>query len=377
MFPQGLEPLIAVKRLISRKPEVFERERRMLSQLTLKKHPHLVRLLITYTFKGRFHLLYPYAQSNLRDYWRNQPQPVERDTYLWALQQIRGLASALHQIHNFSTKPTSAEDTLRSTILHPESSHEWSSNNDQVMAEPSDEIFGRHGDLKPENILWFDDLEDIDPLGILQITDFGLGQFHSLKSRSKQDPAHINGSPTYCPPEVPLEKYVSRAYDIWSLGCLFLEFITWIIEGYGGLAEFADARNATAYDGIDDDTYYTLVVSGSGLRGKVREGVTTWIEKLRCNQRCSRMIVDLLDLVQNRMLQVESGDRIQAKDLDVELKDMLERAKADTIYLLGDIPLTPIGDRNGLDSTRSASTIPSKHNLTLTDRSRNRPTKRR
>ncbi|KAE9370829.1 kinase-like protein [Stipitochalara longipes BDJ] len=361
------EPLIAVKRLISREPEVFERERRMLSQLTLKNHPHLVRLLITYTYKGKFHLLYPYAQCNLRDYWRKQAKPGERDTCLWALQQICGLASALNQIHNFSTKPDMNKQ--------PERSRERPGLN--IPIDTGEEMFGRHGDLKPENILWLSDLEEVDPLGILQITDFGLGRFHRLESRSLQDPASINGSPTYCPPELLLMKLVSRAYDIWSLGCLYLEFITWIINGNDGVEAFADARLAMAFDGITDDTYYTLVISGTERRAEVREAVTTWMERLRSNQYCSQAIKDLLDLVQNRMLQVESGDRIRAKELDSTLRKMLERAKADTAYLLGDHPRESNGDRSSIVSTASTSTIPSKHGFTLTDRTRSHPTKRR
>lgn len=333
----GPEPRIAVKRLYSRKLGDFEKERKMKSQLALQKHPHLVRLLITFKLKGRFYLLYPYAQYNLREYWKTHARPVSRHAYLWSLQQICGLASALIQIHKFSTEPTSTEDAVESAIVNPKISRERPSLNVRLVVDRSEAFFGRHGDLKPENILWFDDLEGVDPLGILQITDFGVGRFHRLESGSKKDPAKINGSSSYTPPELILDKLVSRAYDIWSLGCLFLEFITWIIDGYDGLERFALARRATAFDGIVDDTYYTLFVTSTGQRRvEVREGVTNWIRGLRSNQRCSRMIIALLDLVQDRMLQVDSGDRIHADGLDVLLHEVLERAKKDNGY-----PLSP------------------------------------
>jgi serine/threonine protein kinase len=348
----------------------------MLSQLTLKNHRHLARLLITYTLKDRFHLLCPFAKSNLRDYWKRNKQPMDRDSYLWTLQQISGLASALNQIHNFSSEATSREETVGPTIVNPVISRERPSLNVHLRIDPG-EKYGRHGDLKPENILWFDDLEGVEEAGVLQITDFGLGRFHCLESRSKQDPKAINGSPTYSPPELPLGKWVNRGYDIWSFGCIFLEFITWIIYGYDGLKDFAEARIAMAHDGISDDTYYMLIISTSERGAVVREVVINWIAQLRRELRCSEMIGDLLDLAQQHMLRVDSKDRIQCKELDSKLKSMLEAAEANTFYLLGNITTTTIARKSNSNSTKHTSTGPSKRNLTLTDRSKSQQRKRR
>lgn len=60
------------------------------------------------------------------------------------------------------------------------------------------------------------------------------------------------------------------------------------------------------------------------------------MKMLRCNKRCSGIIANLLDLVQNKMLQVNSAHRIRADELDKQLKEILETAKADTAYPLGD-----------------------------------------
>lgn len=155
----------------------------MLGLLTLKMHPHLERLLITYECKGKFHFLYPHAQGNLRGYWKRQAQPMETNTYLWAIQQIYGLASALNQIHNFSIKPPPTKDTLNSSEVMPETTHERPPMNVRLRVDQAEAKFGRHDDLKAENIHWFNNLEDDpedDPLGILQIADFGLGRFHRL-----------------------------------------------------------------------------------------------------------------------------------------------------------------------------------------------------
>ena len=74
----------------------------MLSYLTLKHHRHLVKLLATYTLKGYFHLLFPFADANLRSYWKKIGIPAQNlETYIWCIDQLTGLASGLNVIHNF------------------------------------------------------------------------------------------------------------------------------------------------------------------------------------------------------------------------------------------------------------------------------------
>lgn len=65
--------------------------------------------------------------------------------------------------------------------------------------------------------------------GILVIADFGLMAFHRCQSRSLVPGAKLHGTPAYAPPEWQLNYQISRSYDIWSLGCVYLEFITWIV----------------------------------------------------------------------------------------------------------------------------------------------------
>jgi serine/threonine protein kinase len=302
----------------------------MLTFLTLKHHPHLVELLTTYTYRGRFHLLFPYANANLRTYWRSNSLKKDWSNYHWALKQIAGLASALNAIHTFKTD----KYPLHSDRIDPLVSRERPSMPLQLSVLPGEELFGRHGDLKPENILWS---KKSNSHGILQIADLGLGRFHRLESRSKQDPSKINGSPTYMPPELPLGKLVSRAYDIWSLGCIFLEFVTWILLGPEGLSEFGGARMAMAHDGVLDDSFYMLFNSGSGYQyGEVREGVKDWIIKLHQCNTSSEMVRDVLDLVEKQMLQVKVEDRISAQELHDFFTAKLQGKKDDRHYLLRD-----------------------------------------
>jgi serine/threonine protein kinase len=302
----------------------------MLSELTLKNHPNLVRLLATYKFKERYHLLCPYANSNLRMYWMQNRKPSwDIETTLWTLEQLWGLASALDVIHNFETRHPLGSDYTNHLVSQQRLSMAVS-----MKVAQGEEKYGRHGDLKPENILWFNEFEGARHGGILQIADLGLGRFHSLESRSRQNPTNINGSPTYLPPELALEKLVSRAYDIWSMGCIFLEFITWMLDGANGVQRFADARMAEAHDGVVDDMFYTIYNSGGRKDGEVRTQVTAWILKLRHHRRCSIMVSELLDLVQSDMLRVNSVDRIQSPGLESRLSRIFQRGQSDPRYLL-------------------------------------------
>jgi serine/threonine protein kinase len=316
---------LAIKELHSSDPSEFQKESDMLCALATGNHKHLIKLLATYKFRGRYHLLFPYADNNLRGYWDHIGVPYwNRETCLWFLNQASGIASALNAIHNFEARvPLGSEQDRRGKYLTV------------AIAEAK---FGRHGDIKPENILWFNEMQDAEHGGILQIADFGLGRFHRLESRSKVDPRSVAGSLSYSPPEVALGKAVSRAYDMWSLGCVFLEFVTWLLEGSSSIYKFSDQRLSKALDGAQDDTFFSLTTDGKITTGAVmRGGVTSWIDRLRKHPQYSEMVRDLLDIVQNHLLVIDTERRMKSDVLYKQLNKILNRAKTEEKYLLGDV----------------------------------------
>jgi serine/threonine protein kinase len=300
----------------------------MLNALAVRKHPHLVKLLATYKFKSHYHLVFPFANTNLRGYWEDTGLPRwNQETYAWFLGQLRGLTSGLNAIHNFRGALAYGKEPAHQGLTIPVGEY--------LTVEPAEERFGRHGDIKPENILWSNEF-GTGKDGILQIADLGLGRFHGVDSRSVIDARFLSCSPTYAPPEVVLKLPVSRAYDIWSMGCVFLEFVTWLLEGDSVLKDFSSARANTGLDGVNDDTFYTLVRhAGEGETAVVRDGVLSWIDRFRHNARCSRMVHELLDLIQTRMLVVDSKQRIRSEVLDAELRAMGIKSKANLAYLMG------------------------------------------
>ncbi|PMD33649.1 kinase-like protein, partial [Hyaloscypha variabilis F] len=321
----GKEHMFAIKRLFSADSDEFKRETEMLKALSKLKHRHVLQLLATYKFRGRYHLVFPYAKHNLRELWNCIPNVDDIEWVAWSLRQMLGIASGLMQVHCF--RPGEA----RSSIL-PKLAPE----DDLMSLVGSEERYGRHGDIKPENILWFDDMDDNTKQGLLVIADFGLASFHGRETRSKVRPETIGGTLTYAPPEVELHSKISRAYDIWSLGCVFLEFIIWLLDGSQHLQAFCEDRMEECADGVSDDAFYTLFHDKNPASPKaiVRRGVQSWIKALHDHPRCSGLFHDLLDLISERMLSVEPDKRISSKQLNEELSRMVEKATRDPSYLI-------------------------------------------
>ena len=125
--------------------------------------------------------------------------------------------------------------------------------------------YGRHGDINPGNILWFDD-EDISQerlKGTLKIADFGQAELNSLQSRTK--PRDVANTLTYRPPECDklddqAPAPIRQTYDIWCLGCVYLEFITWFFGGHGLLRSFARQRMTPDYfqNNMRTDTFFQV-----------------------------------------------------------------------------------------------------------------------
>lgn len=288
-------------------------------------------MLASYEVNGEFFLIFPRAHCNLRTYWEEHPDPkFDKATLRWSLEQMRGIATALYTIHNF-----------RVTHPHPlavERDVSTPQKDVKLKVSPGEELFGRHGDIKPENIIWFQHVPQnkYGDRGILQITDFGLGRFHGRDSRTEYPPHHIVGSPTYEPPECRLQQPVSRKYDLWSLGCLYIEFVTWLLRGSQDIDSFSDRRaQQSSIDFFSDDYFFTTVKDSNGERhAYVRNGVNTWVRDLHNEPKCSEFLHDVLDLVMDELLKVDATERIETGELCRRFNDFREKANKSDEYLV-------------------------------------------
>jgi serine/threonine protein kinase len=288
----------------------------------------------------------------LRDYWAHEDRKLpdfDEPTVFWSLKQIRGISDGLRAIHGVTVTYALAPGGAGNVRLPGDA---------KLSVKEGEQWYGRHGDIKPENILWFkDDGAGEDGNGILKIADFGLGRFHGRDSRSKVDPKTICYTDTYEPPEVRLGTPVSRAYDIWSLACLFLEFTTWLLMGSDAIHEFADFRGAPSpmVDDVSLDSFYKIVKNSDGLPDEafVADGVTAWVKRLHSHDRCSNFIHDLLRLVMEDMLVVNSTERIRAAKLCERVREFVSKAECDQDYLLAPTPRPTPEDRSIVNSEQA------------------------
>jgi serine/threonine protein kinase len=147
------------------------------------------------------------------------------------------------------------------------------------LTNSMEQLYGRHGDIKPANVLLFNDPNEHDNIGTLKLTDFGLAEFSALHSRSYKPKSKVATSPSYRPPECDLHNgVIGRSYDIWTLGCLYLEFITWLLGGWELIEEFTEKRAAfdPMWHDIPTDTFFEIVkCSATGTPGAMIKPAVT------------------------------------------------------------------------------------------------------
>ena len=247
--------------------------------------------------------------------FREPARDPDRRNVEWLLSQFLGLANALRQIHNLESPDNSVETApqLLSPIEQARRSA-W------------------HHDLKPENILYFK--IPGSKYGRLLIADFGTGKVHTFRSGSINTRS-ANGTPTYEAPEAVSEGVTSRPYDIWSMGCVFLELLVWALLGYGSVENFASNRHGRRFpnsnrDVVRDDSFWQSVNGNLQLR----ESVSNWIQKLGEEiqdpniRRFRGPFQSVLGLV-NRMLDTDRLRRIDAVHLWNTLESIYKQTKMD------------------------------------------------
>lgn len=296
----------------------FKKELRILDMLRNYPHNHIVTHLATWTHDDRYYMLFPYAEYNLRQYmkWVSFGGP-EKETILWLLAQFRGLASAIHNIHDLSSAEGSSTSSTASNLAIPPARQEKKS--------------GWHHDLKPENILYFSSKSS--KLGTLRIADFGSGKIHTYRSGSINTRSP-NGTLTYEPPEAKSEGATSRPYDIWSLGCVFQELLIWAVFDFNSVESFRNEREGRRFpdsmiDTVADDGFWQAVDGTFCLRKPVNERIELLRKELgKPKWRPFMAFEKILDLV-IRMLDLDRRRRISALDLWDTLDRIYRQTKLD------------------------------------------------
>ncbi|KAF5533865.1 serine threonine kinase, partial [Fusarium phyllophilum] len=237
----------AMKKIESGKMQDYTQEVKAYRRLRLAQspHPHIVPLLASFHRSGSYHFILPLADCDLAMYWRENPNPsLNARALRWFGGQMRGLADALTTIHVGRIN----------------------------KQETGTDIYGVHGDIKPENIL----CRGCDSgWATFAFTDFGSSYFHT--SKETHIPKGLKHTPVYRAPEIDITtEGITQAYDIWSLGCVFLEAIAWFYDGKAGIAKLIEARFDDSNNNPHRDPFFRLKYNQrGGLTAKLKPGVQT------------------------------------------------------------------------------------------------------
>ncbi|KAF2658084.1 kinase-like protein [Lophiostoma macrostomum CBS 122681] len=190
--------------------EDLRREEHILSFLRGLRHPHILRLVASYTLNGEYNMLFPKAEYDLEIYLKEQP-PEQFRVHATIVSALSGLASALEALHNYTHEGYGVS------------------------------FVGSHLDLRPKNILVSNDK--------FLLADFGLSRLKPLEEGSKT--TFKEGVGDCMAPECFDDEnscqtsFIGRPSDIWSFGCVLTLLLTHMIEGPDGVEEFRRKRRVS------------------------------------------------------------------------------------------------------------------------------------
>ncbi|KAF5254657.1 hypothetical protein FANTH_590 [Fusarium anthophilum] len=246
-------------------------------RLVIKKladREHLHQLLFSFRRADYYYLVFEWADGDLTDLWETMPTLYSPDVYedaLWFFRQCLGIVRSLGSLHKQRSSYTA------STL-------------EEVVHVALAGKYGRHSDIKPQNLLWFSDYQG-DKKDHLVIADLGLTQFNTSQSKSHASWAGIKGyTQTYKAPESEVNEVVGSRYDIWSLGCVFLEHASvFLMRDSRCVNAFSKSRleedhHRNRNGNYHGDTFYNVITEGystdeytpvgsSVKRGEVKEAV--------------------------------------------------------------------------------------------------------
>ncbi|KAI2609181.1 protein kinase [Hypoxylon sp. NC1633] len=291
---------------------------------------HLIQLLATFEVSDSsaqgtcYYLLFDWAEGTLKDFWRvNSILVGSRSHSIWMSQQFHEICMAVQCVHNERDRTLQKMDTSR--LAKGPAERTFTIN----------DLYGRHGDIKPDNFLWFQPARPLPD--ILALSDFGLGKLHTQVSRSNQDPKNLARTATYVAPEFDLRNgMISRASDIFSLGCVFLEHTTWYMRGIDSVEnEFPARRTELDVYGFDADKFFVIRKEPNGeQRPLLKPQVKDWISELQQDRSCTWYLYQLLEIIRDKMLEPDREKRSSITDLIDHMKKLRRACERDDSFYL-------------------------------------------
>lgn len=284
--------------------------------MKLLYHPNIIEVFSSYAYQKKLNLVFPRARGGTLKDFLSGPRPQSFISDASILVALAGLCSAVYAVHQFVS-----------------SSHKL-------------ELIGCHHDLKPANVL----VEG----STFVLADFGLSRFKDASELSATPSRTVH--PYYTPPECCLDDglekpVIHRSSDIWSLGCIIAEVVTYMLGGAKAVEEFK--RQRAFEEG-------PIVRSRFHRGGAENLAVTAWFEKMQgSNSWTQQMLGQLV----RQTLQLHHQDRPQAREVEAKMRFIATDAVCQPIQKVfqeickEDDSIQPILERTRFDSWRYACGI--------------------
>ncbi|EFX06507.1 protein kinase domain containing protein [Grosmannia clavigera kw1407] len=241
------------------------------------RHKNIVEYIGAIHRGNNYYLCFIWANGHdLGTYWNATRTPhLSSDSVESAIRQVRGLMDGLDSLHHISV----------------------------------DHHF-RHTDIKPANILRFvrDPGRDSESIGTLKLSDFGLARRHTEATEKRNGTTAQAATTRYWPPEA---KYrsdktgLTRRYDVWSMGCVGIELVIWLLRGTKGLDQFNRSL-------VKDQYFEKSTTSQAADRIEVHYNVSNIITTILKDPgfQGRTAIGDFLQLIQDKMLVVNINQNL-------------------------------------------------------------------
>ena len=165
----------------------------------------------------------------------------------------------------------------------------------------------------------------VNPDSTLVIADFGQAELFD-KPGVGSTLINQGGTYSYAPPETNnIRREHCGKYDIWSLGCVFLEFVAFVCQGRKGLENLDNVRRSKVQGThSEDDRFYSESIQDGVIL--LKETVVAWINNLSKSQNSERsqlFVKKMLSLVK-LMLTVDAKERVGSQRLVYELEQLVK-----------------------------------------------------
>jgi serine/threonine protein kinase len=302
--------------------------------------------------------------GSLQDLWKSIPHPdLNADLVRESLQQLQGLASALEETQ---------------------------------LSSDSESRLPPHGSLKPESILRFENGPNI-MVGTLKIAVLGLEQRLTIASYrgllAPPPPTAIHGAISYELPEalnhvlavgemsrhlglsrvlglssnyrisslngISIPHYISSLYDVWSMGCIILELLVWLLYGYDELRKFQEKMRGLVGEAR---LFFAIKLENGNQVVKVCSIVSDYMDYISKDPECagSTGLGDLFRFTQNSLLVVSVAllSRSTLTELRQTLESFMRLGEADEWYFFTGTKRDSLRGPSSVSLFRDSSFLP-------------------